>query len=273
MDGLDPHIVDDIRRVAAKLAHNELSRSEYLQHGRFSAYQIYEGGQSWEKYCHAAGVVTRKIEPVPDEIYFSRLIKAVESLGRLPKTSERKKFGLNFSKRRYSTLKTFIEEASRRGIVTVPERIPPDGEPLDEAPQSETGVVETGEGGLSLSPKRPVPPIPTDTRRTKWERSGIEGFPYAPQDELGVVALFGILCASRRIEWQILELRGGKGIDATCYDHLMGTEIRVELKHTFSRASWNHRAEEVDYVVCWENRWPDFPKPVIVLRDVIRKGE
>jgi hypothetical protein len=115
-----------------------------------------------------------------------------------------------------------------------------------------------------------VPPIPTHTRRTKWERTGIDGFPYAPQDELGVVALFGILCATGVIPWQILELRGGKGIDTTCFDHATQKEIHVELKHTLSRTGWNHKVEEVDYVVCWRNAWPEFPKPVLVLREYLR---
>lgn len=42
----------------------------------------------------------------------------------------------------------------------------------------------------------------------------------------------------------------------------MGREIRVELKHTLSRVSWNHKVEDLDYVVCWENRWPAFQNPL-----------
>lgn len=273
MGDLDQRIVDDIRRVAERLARGELSRSEYLQHGGFTEYQIYDGGQTWESYCRAAGVDTKKVEPVPDEIYFCRLRKAVEDLGRFPKTSERKKFGLNFSKRRYPTLKAFIDEARRQGMVTLPGQVSTNSEPLVEDSQLVAAAPERQVAEVSAGPKRPVPPIPTETKRTKWERTGVHGFPYAPQDELGVVALFAILCSRGKIEWEILELRGGKGIDATCYDHLMGKEIHVELKHRLSRAGWNHRVEDLDYVVCWENRWPDFPKPVIVLRDMVKEDE
>ena len=39
-------------------------------------------------------------------------------------------------------------------------------------------------------------------------------------------------------------------------------EMRVEVKHTHSRGNWNHTLDEIDYIVCWENRWKDFPKPV-----------
>jgi len=67
------------------------------------------------------------------------------------------------------------------------------------------------------------------------------------------------------LNWQILELRGGKGIDATCYDNDQNREIRVELKFRLSKGSWNHNIDDLDYVVCYENRWRDFPKPVIEL--------
>jgi len=90
--------------------------------------------------------------------------------------------------------------------------------------------------------------------------------------ESGVVGLFAILCATRRINWQIVELNSGKGIDVKCFDHDTGKEIIVELKHVFSRGSWNHAADEIDYVVCWENRWKDFQKPVIELRSVLVDG-
>ena len=277
MSGLDERIVEDVRRVAQKLNRTELSRSEYLQHGAFTTYQIYDGGQTWEGYCNAAGLKTKKQELVPDEVYFSRLRKAIEDLGRFPKASERKLFGLNFSKRRYPTLKAFIDEAIRQEIIAIPaqDSIPAKSS-ADDLVEDHHHIVEapdTSASNSAIGLTRPVPPIPSETKRTKWERTGVDGFPYAPQDELGVVALFAILCSQGRIEWQILELRGGKGIDATCYDHAMGKEIRVELKHRLSRAGWNHRVEDLDYIVCWETRWPDFPKPVIVLRDLVKGDE
>lgn len=84
------------------------------------------------------------------------------------------------------------------------------------------------------------------------------------------MALFGILCSRGEIRWQIQELCGGKGIDATCFDETTGTQLRVELKFVLSRGSWNRNVDEIDYVVCWLNRWSDFPKPVIALRDFLR---
>ena len=270
-------IVADIKRVASELGRLELSRSQYLQHGRFSHYQIYEGGRSWKELCAAAGIRTRssRTEYVPDEVYFTRLKQAVESLGRYPKSSERKKFGLNINKRRYPTLGAFIDRAVQLGVID-PQMEPTSKAPeVAEQPPAAVATERTHESPVLRPPQagsRPAPPIPAHTKRThpKWKRIGIKGFPYAPQDEQGVVALFAILCSLGYIKhWEILDVNGGKGIDATCYDHAVHREIQVELKHTLSRGSWNHSIDDIDYVVCWENRWRDFPKPVVELRELL----
>jgi hypothetical protein len=260
-------IAADIELVAGRLGQKALGRSDYLQHGRFSQYQIYDGGRTFGSLCHLAGVAAKTVEPVSDDVYFERLAAAVKQLGRLPKVSERKRFGLNFSKRRYPTLPAFIDRAIALGRLA-----PPAVTPVSASSSAAPAAVRSSSSSQLTTAARPVPPIPVDTRRRKWERTGIDGFPYAPHDELGVVALFGILCSQGRIGWQILELRGGKGIDITCFDHTMSREIRVELKHILYRGSWNHKVDDIDYVVCWLNRWPQFPKPVIVLSELFKNA-
>ena len=261
-------IIADIKNIASRLGRGELSRSQYLQYGRFTEYDLYDGGRTWGELCNAAGVKTMSKVAVPDDVYFGRLQKAIEQLGRYPKTRERKKFGLNFSKSRYPTLRAFIQEAIHLGIIQ------PQSESTSEieeplVPFLTESIDTTPAVPIQLEAKPLTPPIPKLSRRVKWERIDIDGFPYAPHDELGVVCLFGILCSQGYIKWQILELKGGKGIDATCYDNAAHREIRVEVKHTLSRGGWNHRIEDIDYVVCWKNRWPDFPKPVVELSSLI----
>ena len=210
--------------------------------------------------------MTKEKAAVADEVYFQRLAAAVKQLGRYPITSERKRFGLNFSMRRFPTLPAFIEKAIALGHVA-------DLRPKVascSATASEAAPDPSAEPANVVAPDhRPIPPIPAKTKRRKWQRTGVNGFPYAPQDELSVVALFGILCANGTLNWEILEMNGGKGIDATCFDHATRKEIRVEVKHTHSRGNWNHTVDEIDYIVCWENRWTDFPKPVIELRTLV----
>ncbi len=264
---LNVEIVDDILRVAQQLGLTAISRSEYFQYGKFSMYQIYDGGVSWEDYCEAAGLKTRKVIPVDDEVYFANLVRAVEVLGRIPRTSERKKFGLNFSKRRYPNLSSFVDKAVQLGIIEPSLSKSPRIFSMD--PISPNHSV-AGANTLATT-ERIVPPIPAKTNRTRWERTGFEGFPYAPRDESGTIALFAVLCARGIIRWQILDLTYGKGIDAICWDEETSREIVVELKHTLSQTSWNHKIDDLEYVVCWENRWPNFPKQVLCLKDILKK--
>jgi len=263
-------MVADIKRVARRLGANSLSRSEYFQHGKYSQYQLYDGGNDWTTLCKRAGVTPKTKQPVSDENYFLNLAKTVKALGRYPRASERKKFGLNFSKRRFPTLTAFIEKAIELGHVPdlrKPRRKPDPSESYSspEAVQPIRPLLQSQDDQA-----RPVPPIPLDSRRSRWKRTGLDGFPYAPQEEQGVLALFSILCDRGVIPWQIIDL-STNGIDAICFDETNKKEIRVELKYLLSKGSWNHRIEDLDYVVCWEKRWPDFPKPVIELAKLMKK--
>jgi hypothetical protein len=209
-------IVEDIKRVAHLLGKETLSRSEYYQHGKFTHYQIYDGGRNWTTLCELAGIKPETKQQVSDEIYFQRLAKAIAALGRYPIVSERKKFGLNMSKRRYPTLTDFINKAIELGYVEnlrkgQPQRISASAG-IDSPPE----IVKLIKNALHKrrQQERPVPPIPLNTKRSKWERTGLSGFPYAPQEEQGVLALFTILCSEHILPWQILDFSAGKGIDA-----------------------------------------------------------
>jgi len=268
-------IVEDIKRVAHRLGKTTLSRSEYFQQGKFNHYQVYDGGQNWTDLCEMAGIKPETKQPVSDETYFHRLSKATAALGRYPKASERKEYGLNMSKRRYPTLASFIEKAIELGYVAnLREGGLQKGLKFRES-ESQSEIIELIKNALHKigQQKRPVPPIPLNTKRTKWERTGIAGFPYAPQEEQGVLALFTILCSEHILPWQILDISAGKGIDATCFDETQNKEIQVELKYILSKGSWNHPFADLDYVVCWENRWQDFPKPVIEIGKLIRETQ
>jgi hypothetical protein len=264
-------IIADIKRVASRLritAGGEFARSEYLGNGGlFSEYQLYDGGRTWGELCREAGFTTKEKGLVPDAVYFERLSNAIKHLGRYPKSSERKRFGLNFSKRRYPTLRVFIRAAIDAEYVR--DLSPRDASIiLDVLP---TQIVNDSCKPVSPSTRNTVPAIPSRTRRKKWMRIDVPGIPYAPHDELATVALFAVLCANQVINWQILDLNGGKGIDAVCFDDNAKQEIRVEIKHIHSRNTWNHNLTDIDYVVCWENRWKDFPKPVVELSRVVQR--
>lgn len=261
----DQEVIADIQRVAKLLGKNpgdEFSRTEYLQNGaNFSRYHIYEGGRDFTELCNAAGYRTKAAIPVSDEQYYERLAEAVRVLGRYPKTSEKKRFGLANACVKAGGLKEFIRRAVAHGYIQ------------DLTPKPVENKTSTLRSQQTFSPVhselpgQPVPPIPARTKRRNWVRIDIPGFPYAPHDELTVVALFGSLCARGVLPYDVLEMNGGRGIDAICFDRQAKREIRIEVKHILSRTSWNHSLDDLDMVVCWENRWKDFPKNVIELRN------
>jgi hypothetical protein len=124
----EKEIVDDILRVARNLGlvqgKDKFSRSEYLNNGaNFSKDDIYDDGLTSEYYCRNAGFKIKTKEPVPDEVYFERLKKAVDTLGRLIKVYERNKFGLNFSKRRWANLDDFIRYVISNDLISLRDSI------------------------------------------------------------------------------------------------------------------------------------------------------
>jgi hypothetical protein len=272
MEQHEQKIIEDIRRVASFLGlvsgKDKFSRAEYFGNGgNFSDYNLSDGGKDWTYYCNKAGFETKAIANVSDSSYFENFLKAYEKLGRLPKSSERKKYKLNFPKRRWSSLSVFFKDAIRNGYA-------PKG--LKDEVSMQENVVKEKVVEVKFSSRkidntkneeRLCPPIPKKSKRSKWTRTNIDGFHYAPQEETGLIALFAILCSKRIIDWQILDITS-KGIDAICYVESEQKEIRVEFKNILSRAGWNHSFDDFDYLVCWENRWKDFPKPVLEVREI-----
>ena len=263
-------ILGDIKRIAELIGKKEgqkLGRNEYLNHtdSKYSHYELYDEGKDWTYWTKQLGYVTKAKREISDKEYFSNLQIAINKLGRLPKVSERKMYGLNFSKRRWPTLIEFIRGAIYNNQISVPDEILAD---IEKEEQTQFIKVELPEQRIA----RPefVPPIPINTKRNKWERTGIYGFPYSPQDESGVIALFAILCSTKYLPYEILELNGGKGVDGILYDSNLNKELLFELKYILSKGSWNHSFDSFDILICWESKWLDFPKPVLKLKDVIK---
>ena len=266
--------VNDIAAIKNKLGCTKLSFAQYRDAGgRFTKGQIYSNGDTWGELCAEAGTsMDDSKAPVSNDVYFAKLKKFVDEKGRLPKTSERTLAGLNFQKSRWPTLSLFIDEAVSKGVIEASYRklpVVPESEPKASLPTSLPPSGNNAPTGVPCQPIRGVPPIPSRSKRRTWKRIDVPGFPYAPQDEQGVVALFAILCNRGDRPWQILDVNGGKGIDAVCWDDDRNAEFRVEFKYVLSKQSWNHSLVDLDLVVCWLNKWPDFPKPVLELSKLL----
>ncbi len=269
LEAHDQEIVNDIKAVAARLGLKEgdsFGRSEYVCNGaRFSHYDLYQNDKTWGCYCQAAGFADKTKKPISDEVYFQRLRVAFADLGRMPMVSDRKKYCLNFSKSRWPTLDSFISDAIQRGEIAEASK----SKPMRRGASVPFLAVTMTLPLLSKSTNI-IAPIPSNSKRKKWTRINLPGFPYAPQDEQGVVAIFVILCSRGVLPWQIVDLNGGKGIDADCYDICKHDFIRIEFKYQLTKYSFNHHPDSFDVVVCWTNKWPDIGKEVIELKSLLQ---
>jgi hypothetical protein len=273
LENNEKEIIKDIKktgRLLKKKPGDILGKREYIFYpgSKLNHYSLYKEGRSWEYYCQKAGFKTERRPRRTDDYYYRNLQKAVNELGRLPKTSERRKFNLGFKSTRWPSMGVFVKCAVENKKVRVPGYTPPAPVPAEERKDSNSLSHDVIFHAVDLSPL-PIPPVPLKTKRETWIRTNISGFPYAPHDELGVAALFAVLCSKYLIPWQIVELNYGTGIDCICYHSSKKYEIRVEFKFVHNKSNWNHDISNLDYVVCWENKWPDFPKPVLELKSLL----
>ena len=90
----------------------------------------------------------------------------------------------------------------------------------------------------------------------------LEGAPmrFAPQSELGVVFLFSRL--AKKYGLRVDTVQGGFP-DCVAYQKTQGKENKIRIEFEFKAKNLKiHRHDQkgCDWIVCWENNWPDAPK-------------
>lgn len=95
----------------------------------------------------------------------------------------------------------------------------------------------------------------------------LEGAPlhYAPENELGVVFLFAHLAPKWRL--RIEEIRSAFP-DCIAYQKAQGRENRIRIEFEFKSRSFSahgHSPKGCDWVVCWEDNWPDAPAGIQIV--------
>ena len=90
----------------------------------------------------------------------------------------------------------------------------------------------------------------------------LEGAPmrYAPQSELGVVFLFSRL--AKKLRLRVDTVQSGFP-DCVAYQKSHGKENKIRIEFEFKAKNFKmhrHDPKGCDWIVCWENNWPDAPK-------------
>ena len=104
------------------------------------------------------------------------------------------------------------------------------------------------------------------------EPISVKGMTYAPATELGVVFLFGILCADEDFGYWVESVKGGYP-DCIAMRRVKRGAARVRIEFELKSSSFQahgHDPKKCDLIVCWEDDWPDCPIEVLELRSAIQ---
>jgi predicted transport protein len=104
------------------------------------------------------------------------------------------------------------------------------------------------------------------------ELINFRGMVYAPQDERGVVLLFGKVADD--LNMYIEEIRPeAPGAIVRRYTGSGWERVRVEFAYNSSQIRQRNAADNCDLIVCWEHDWADCPLDVVELQDRIKEME
>ncbi len=119
-----------------------------------------------------------------------------------------------------------------------------------------------------------TPPKAKRPPKLYGEPIDFRGLHHAPTNEQGVVFLFGMVC--RELGFRIEIVRTGfpdfEGKYLYDSSKSLWAEARIEMEFKASNfKDHGHNPDECDFIVCWENDWPDCPLTVIELKSEIMK--
>src|SRR6266545_3816880 len=126
---------------------------------------------------------------------------------------------------------------------------------------------------ITLTPK-PLPstlPVKTGDVPSYGRPTSYELFPFAPQWESNVVALFFTLLGDRKLKHKFFteSVRPGRFPDCKAKEYVRSLQGYIDVWIEFEFRSYDffkhghvHSAHRCDYIVCWQNNWPnDVPGP------------
>ncbi len=80
---------------------------------------------------------------------------------------------------------------------------------------------------------------------------------FAPQNELGVVYLFASM--AKRLGLSSVEIVRPGFPDCIAYQRTGKGEKRVRIEFEYKSRNFNHDPKKCDWLVCWEDNWPNAP--------------
>jgi hypothetical protein len=271
-------IIDELRRVAAKLGTTTVTRRNFTEHGQISYSTVRYYFRSWRQALESAGLATNPLAPPPewrqqklsDEELLQEIVRLTKELGRKPTIdamNARGRFSVTPYRKRWGSLENACQAAyAKYGF--------PDAKEFGETTSQEHAPSES-----QLAVSRVVVPkthIPKEAPRRKKVQFGepidFRGLRFAPINEQGVVYVFGMI--SRELGFLIESIRtdypdceGKRCVDPKKqrWEHVL---IEFEYQSSNFREH-GHSAEDCDLIVCWIHDWEECPIEVLELRSQI----
>ncbi len=260
-------LVAAVRAVAERLSVRRLSAAAFERESGISTTSVYSHFQNWRALCEAAGIAAAEVcRRVPEEEVFVAMRNVLQREGRIPTMAEfvhLGPIGRSVVRRRFGSWAGALAAFRRWAAANAPDF------PLMAELDARFGAPpDTRPPYVPTSPALPV--WPTADGRQSGAALAFRAMAFAPINEVGVVALFGM--AAAELGYCIETVTAGFP-DCTARRHIGGGRwegVRIEFEYR-SRAfrEHGHDAAGCDVIVCWEHDWPDCPLEVLALRDAI----
>lgn len=264
-------IVETLRNVAASLGKGTLSKQEVQQYLPESSIRYHFG--SFGNALDAAGLTVNRQPPqqvrLSDDELFGSVLEVESSVGREPTEgdySANGRYSCKPFRKRYGkwsdTLAYYRKWKSQRtrasaadvSLVTSTPAVP-----------DERLVMPANDAQYQL---------PSAVLQLYGEPISFRGLRHAPINEQGVVYVFGMV--SRELGFSVESLQQAFPDCEAKYLHdaKRGLWARARIEFEYKSSSFRehgHDAKQCNFVVCWEDDWPECPIRVIELRKEILK--
>jgi len=247
-------LLEEIKKVAARLGKDTLSREEFKQYARVNPATIVKRFGSWAAALDKAGLRIKFASYLQEEVLLVEIGEVWDRLGRQPTNKEMAEYG-RFPGKSYSSkfgswqkaLEKFIQYKEKAAA----------GENIvhkEFQPRTATPKVIRARGAHRVEYGEPIEFL---------------GLRHAPINEQGVVYLFGKL--SEQLGF-IIEAIRSEFPDCEGKRQIRGKNgrwerVSIEFEYKSSQfKDHGHKVEECDIIVCWEDDWEDCPLEVISLK-------
>lgn len=270
----DDNILQELRRVAAKLGQKSVPQSEFRRHSKVNLGTVSARFGSWNAAIEAAGLIPispgpqiEQVRRIDDEELLRDLMRLYREYGKPPAIatiSAKGRFSPWSYRSRWGNHVKAFAIAKKKFAGDPP--VPSEEQPVTAQSRADVKAIR-------VVPETIKPVGPKKKRTIFGEPIDFRGLRFAPVNEQGVVYLFGMI--SHELGYLIESVRTSfpdcEGKRCSDKQNNQWEHITIEFEYRSSHfKDHGHDPNQCDVVVCWIHDWDDCPVEVLELRDAIR---